>query len=72
MLQMFEIKREQLKDIEYILPNNMILYLGDNQEFRLSDSGKTLYLMQNIGNDRFKIVRKFKVSKTMFVLRENL
>lgn len=73
MIKAFEIEREELKDIECIAPSGVDynLYLGDNQEWGLSESGKTLYLIQKLDNDMIRVLQQFRVSKTVFVLKEN-
>lgn len=73
MIKAFEIGREELKDIEYIAPSNKDynLYLGDNQHWELSKSGKTLYLIQENEKGNYIDSKSFRVSSTIFVLKEN-
>lgn len=66
MIQPFTITQEQLKDIDYICPSgkNYNLHLNEGQHWELSESGKTLYLV----NEKPKHIIRFNVSKTLFVL----
>ena len=71
MIKAFEINREELKDIECIAPSGVDynLYLGDNQHWELSESGKTLYLIQEDEKGNYIGGKKFRVSSTVFVLK---
>lgn len=66
MIRPFTITKEQLKDIDYICPagKNYNLYLNNGQHWELSESGKTLYLV----NENPLHYIRFNVSKTIFVL----
>lgn len=66
MIQPFTITQEQLNDIDYICPagKDYNLYLNNGQHWELSESGKTLYLV----NENPLNYIGFNVSKTIFVL----
>ena len=68
MVQAFTITQEQLKNIDFICPagKDYNLYLNIGQHWELSESGKTLYLV----NEKPFYTIKFIVSKTIFVLKE--
>ncbi|MFA5407692.1 MAG: hypothetical protein WC343_02860 [Bacilli bacterium] len=68
MTQPFEIKKEDLENIDFISPagKDYNLHLNNGQEWMLSESGKTLYL---INKEPFRMI-KFIVSKTVFVLKK--
>ena len=67
IIQPFTITQDQLKDIEYICPagKDYNLHLNNGQHWELSESGKTLYLV----NESPLNCIKFIVSKTIFVLK---
>lgn len=70
IVQSFYIAKEQLKDIECIVPSgkDYNLYLGINQYYTLSKTGKKLYLCRD-DNGLLFIDATFIVSKTVFLLR---
>ena len=56
----FEIKEEQLQDLAFITYKNMNIYLGKEQKWEISPSGKTIYVVQydkgeEIGRKGFRI-----------------
>lgn len=60
-----EIKKEQLNDLTFITYKDMDIYLNINQKWELSESGKTIYIMQYEDNKIF--ARKgFRVSSCLF------
>lgn len=66
IIQPFTITQEQLKNIDYICPagKDYNLHLNNGQHWELSESGKTLYLV----NENPLNYIGFNVSKTIFVL----
>lgn len=65
VLSCFEISKEQLDELAFIVYKNKHIYLGKEQKWELSPSGKTIYVVQY---DKGKeIGRKgFRVSSCVF------
>lgn len=60
-----EIKKEQLDELTFITYRNMNVYLGKEQKWELSSSGKTIYVVQYDGEK--EIGRKgFRISSCLF------
>lgn len=60
-----EIKKEQLNELAFIKYKDMNIYLNINQKWELSESGKTIYIVQYDDNKQF--ARKgFRVSSCLF------
>ena len=49
----FEIKEEQLDELAFITYKDMNIYLNLNQKWELSNSGKTIYIVQVVDNKEF-------------------
>ena len=60
-----EIKEEQLEELAFITYKDMNIYLGKEQKWEISKSGKTIYIVQ-YDNDK-EIGRKgFRISSCLF------
>lgn len=60
-----EIKEEQLKDLVFITYKDMNIYLGKGQQWEISKSGKTIYVVQYDNNK--EIGRKgWRISSLLF------
>ena len=57
--------KDDLEQLVFITYKNKNIYLGKNQKFELSDSGKTIYIVQY---DNSKIIGKkgFRTSNCLF------
>lgn len=53
-----EIKKEQLKDLAFITYKDMNIHLNINQKWELSESGKTIYIVQYEDNKK-KCCKRF-------------
>lgn len=66
ILSCFELKKEDLKDLTYIQYQGKNIYLGKEQKWEISPSGKTIYVVQYDKGE--EIGRKgFRISSCIFV-----
>lgn len=65
LISAYEINEEQLKELAFITYRNMNIYLGRQQKWEISKSGKTIYVVQYDNNE--EIGRKgFRISSCLF------
>lgn len=65
LISAFEIDKKDLDQLVFITYKDKNIYLGKEQKFELSDSGKTIYIVQYDKNE--EIGRKrFRVSSCLF------
>lgn len=65
LVSAFEISKEQLQEVAFITYKDMNIYLGKEQKWEISESGKTIYVVQ-YDNEK-EIGRKgFRISSCLF------
>ena len=65
LISCFEINEEQLKELTFIKFRDMNIYLGKEQKWEISKTGKTIYVVQ-YDNEK-EIGRKgFRISSCLF------
>ena len=66
LLGVGEIKEEELSSLAYVRYKNMKIYLGKNQKWKLSDSKKTIYVVQLDENNNEYALKGFRVKSCLF------
>lgn len=65
LISCYEISNEQLKELVFITYRDMNIYLGKEQQWEISPSGKTIYVVQY--DNGKEIGRKgFRISSCLF------
>ena len=65
LVSAFEISKEQLQEVAFITYKDMNIYLGKEQKWEISKSGKTIYIVQY--DNGKEIGRKgFRISSCLF------
>ena len=65
LISCYEISNEQLNELAFITYKDMNIYLGKEQQWEISKSGKTIYVVQ-YDNEK-EIGRKgFRISSCLF------
>ena len=65
LISCYEINEEELKNLAFITYRDKNIYLGKDQKWELSKSGKTIYIVQ-YDNDKELARKGFRVSSCLF------